>query len=561
MSEFTSTPKAPKPRHHRTHRVLRMSSPELAKHAARRQHKSSTTKRRSASVDSVCDVPNCRHCSRARSPSPAPTYRFDHSMQPRERTGKAKRSVPAKKVSKPSTNRIHVAAKKTTHRRSRHDVRPRGRSQVRDSSARPPTRASIQATSRLPSSYNGSSRASLSSVDYFYRRRATSRRPSHIRTSREAYYARQSEKAAHRGRKTHRHTSNSRENRSTRPSSTQEERARYISSYKRGNHHRRRSNQTASPARSIRTGSPRSLDSIARTTYGSALQSPMSSAYSLVPSHFSGDGSVVGSSSSYERSPSASPPTSRASSVGSWKTETSSASIPWATLEKHAHCRKSKCALRQQLDAKLSPKSRHKSPSPALSTIQRSPQTTPPPRPPHCTCPINVTSSGQTVPLNHERPPEDFKSPFFTFQKNVDTNDTVMLWDPVKGYSYNFSSIDPSNPTALKIEAHDEFEPTAFGGLGFHCPCYDEVHGAGAAVRLIYDLTELYRQGHVMHAFKEGLIKKFPWMDKKAAEERAQQNISWLGEQYVAFCAKWGVRPVEDETRVGAQLLDQSGLL
>ena len=80
-------------------------------------------------------------------------------------------------------------------------------------------------------------------------------------------------------------------------------------------------------------------------------------------------------------------------------------------------------------------------------------------------------------------------------------------------------------------------------------------------MRLIYDLTELYRQGHVMHAFKEGLIKKFPWMDKKAAEERAQQNISWLGEQYVAFCAKWGVRPVEDETRVGAQLLDQSGLL
>jgi hypothetical protein len=145
MSEVASAPRAPKPRHHRTHTILRMSSPELTKHAARRYHNSIITKHRSASVDTACCLVNCRHCSKVRSlsPSPARTLRVEHyDRRPQEWTEeKGERIVSVEKVSKTSHHKDHTVSKskKPAQSKSTHGVATRPRRQVRNSNTLPPS--------------------------------------------------------------------------------------------------------------------------------------------------------------------------------------------------------------------------------------------------------------------------------------------------------------------------------------------------------------------------------------------------------------------------------------
>ena len=179
MSELSSLPKAPKPRHHRTHQVLRMSSPELVKHATRRQHGSEATRHRSTSTTS-CGFGDCRYCYRTRTPPPGETRRSGHDVKLREGMEKGERGD-GKKKARSSRGNVHGAVKRTTRPRDRHRGRARGRSQVRKSSTRPhcqvrnssarpltsPLVPSSRMASPIPSSYHGSPRP-RSSIEHFH---------------------------------------------------------------------------------------------------------------------------------------------------------------------------------------------------------------------------------------------------------------------------------------------------------------------------------------------------------------------------------------------------------
>jgi hypothetical protein len=145
----------------------------------------------------------------------------------------------------------------------------------------------------------------------------------------------------------------------------------------------------------------------------------------------------------------------------------------------------------------------------------------------------------------------------------------MVLEDPLKGVYYQFSSADPENPKAgFKIDCSGEFEPTEVddddAGLGFHCPCYDEVHGHGASARIIVSLREHERQEDVVYSFTQEMLEAWPWMEKQAAEEKAREYVHWLGEQFLKFVCKNGSNNASGEFEgqemfYGAQLMEASG--
>ena len=129
------TPKAPKPRHKRSHTVLRMSSPELNRHADRRRDKPSPKKTPASSADTFCGVVNCRHCpKRETSPwSSAPNRSLTGTPSSsthgrREGQYKGQRVVPKTKVSQSSRHKDPRASKSKRSMHNRRSSTARGRS-------------------------------------------------------------------------------------------------------------------------------------------------------------------------------------------------------------------------------------------------------------------------------------------------------------------------------------------------------------------------------------------------------------------------------------------------
>ncbi|KAE9381956.1 hypothetical protein N431DRAFT_551950 [Stipitochalara longipes BDJ] len=559
------SPKAPKPRHHKTHTILRMSTPEIIKQTARRLHKSSTTKHRSASVDTACGVDDFRHCYRTRAITPMPpagSPRPEHQIRP-SKAGKEKRerALLAKKVSKTSRHKNNGAStsKKAIHRKSRHYISSRPCSQVRNSSTRPPSsrRPHSKLASYSPSCYSTSLRPMPSPSRYMQSRgrgyyRASSHDFAYAGTRRsEVNGSRPSAKSTHQGRKTRHQAPTTRKNRFTRQSSSQ---IHSTSPYYRSP---APSNPRASPIGSSRTYLRRpsrptsfySPISAPATLYGSAVNSPelrtgqnsptpeFGTARNS-PALYTGTHSPVANGSLpyrtavsplefCQRSPSASSPASHAGSARSWHSEASYASIPWSALEKHAHCRQPDSSLR------------------ARGSL------------------VSFSADGKPLRPQHEEAPEYFVNPIVSIAQDGN----ISLHDPLRGLWYHFSTADSKDrTTGLKFEDSGEFEPTELpedDGLGFHCPCYDEVHGHEASARVIHSLRELERQEYVVDTFSQAILDAFPWMGKEAAEQRARDDVYWLGDQYVRkydlkneFGQDW-----VQESFIGARLLGSSGLL
>jgi hypothetical protein len=63
--------------------------------------------------------------------------------------------------------------------------------------------------------------------------------------------------------------------------------------------------------------------------------------------------------------------------------------------------------------------------------------------------------------------------------------------------------------------------------------------------------------------FKGRYRESFPWLDVNAAEQKAQEDVYWLGDQYLRYGQQSGmVGRVDDHDLVkdiGAQLWDASG--
>jgi hypothetical protein len=179
----------------------------------------------------------------------------------------------------------------------------------------------------------------------------------------------------------------------------------------------------------------------------------------------------------------------------------------------------------------------------------------------------------------------------------------ITVTDPVGGVCYTFYaryrrrySKDGRNPTAwFKAVGALDFDPSRPDTIsfGYHCPCYDEFHGKGASTHVMAALEKKGKQldavrdwqGDVpsfvpeyrtsvlgatgeaftraVDVFKGRYRAAFPWLDGNAAEQKAQDDVYWLGYQYFRYGQQSGmVGWVDDQDLVKdyeAQLWDASG--
>jgi hypothetical protein len=243
--------------------------------------------------------------------------------------------------------------------------------------------------------------------------------------------------------------------------------------------------------------------------------------------------------------------------------------------------------------------------------------------PKHCTCAIYPTVLGEAPKRPaHEESPAYFMKP----EVYITVDGDITVTDFVGGVWYTFSarerrrySKDGRNPTAwFKAVGALDFDPSTPDtlALGYHCPCYDEFHGKGASAHVMAALEKKgkeldavrdwqedmpsyvypeygtsvlggagslptdfaipqYPMGifgstetgeaftRVVDIFKGRYRASFPWLDGKAAEQRAQDDVYWLGDQYLRYSQRLGmVGWVNDQAEVkdiGAQLWDASG--
>jgi hypothetical protein len=202
----------------------------------------------------------------------------------------------------------------------------------------------------------------------------------------------------------------------------------------------------------------------------------------------------------------------------------------------------------------------------------------------------------------------------------------IEVTDPVGGVCYIFYAENRGrypkngmNPTAW-FKAVDAlyFDPSRPDTitLGYHCPCYDEFHGKGASAHVMAALEKKGKQldavqdrqgdmpssvypeyrtsvlggtgglptGFTIPQYPMGILggsetgeaftravdifkgryrESFPWLDVNAAEQKAQEDVYWLGDQYLRYGQQSGmVGRVDDHDLVkdiGAQLWDASG--
>ncbi|KAH8771448.1 hypothetical protein BGZ57DRAFT_896142 [Hyaloscypha finlandica] len=208
----------------------------------------------------------------------------------------------------------------------------------------------------------------------------------------------------------------------------------------------------------------------------------------------------------------------------------------------------------------------------------------------------------------------------------VSEDGDIEVTDPVGGVCYIFYagnrgrySKNGTNPTAWfnAVDAlyFDPSRPDTIT-LGYHCPCYDEFHGKGASAHVIGALEKKGKQldavqdrqgnmpssvypeyrtsvlggtgglptGFTIPQYPMGILggsetgeaftravdifkgryrASFPWLDGNAAEQKAQEDVYWLGDQYLLHGQQSGMVGWVDDydlvKDIGAQLWDASG--
>jgi len=482
-----------------------MSSPELNRHADRRRHKSSTKKTRASSADTFCGVANCRHCPK-RETSPR------SSAPNRSLTGTPSSSAHGRPVGRYKGQRV------------------------------------VPKTKRTQSLHHKGPRASKSS------------------------------RSMH-----------------NRPSSTARGRSTGVLSSRRHRNRARTLSRPRSPTVVGGYSSDRTLSHGMRSA--SAQPDHSHTATRLTSPVYSASGSL---------SPSHSP----------------RKSYTYSDLKEHAHCNKRNCTLRRQYHESGFHGSRHSSPSPAPETYEDSQR-----RwlgwPKHCICTVHSTVPGETPERpEHEESPAYFMKPLVLVSEDGD----IEVTDAVGGVCYIFYagnrgrySKNGTNPTAC-FKAVDAlyFDPSRPDTitLGYHCPCYDEFHGKGASAHVIGALEKKGKQldavqdrqgnmpssvypeyrtsvlggtgglptGFTIPQYPMGILggsetgeaftravdifkgryrASFPWLDGNAAEQKAQEDVYWLGDQCLLYGQQSGMVGWVDDydlvKDIGAQLWDASG--